>query len=113
MLRCLLAASLLLACAATAQAAVTVHLAGDSTMAEKRPEKRPETGWGEYLAEQFRDGTVVIDNRAKNGGAVGFFAQYPGQALTIVNSEFRDNVATPLSVITGSQNAGGAGFISK
>ena len=25
----------------------TLDLAGDSTMAETRPEKRPETGWGE------------------------------------------------------------------
>jgi hypothetical protein len=25
------------------------HLAGDSTMAEKTPDRRPETGWGEFL----------------------------------------------------------------
>lgn len=25
---------------------ITIFLAGDSTMAQKLPEKRPETGWG-------------------------------------------------------------------
>ncbi len=32
---------------------VTIYLAGDSTMAQKLPEKRPETGWGEALQEFF------------------------------------------------------------
>ena len=52
---------------------LTIHLAGDSTMAEKLPEKRPETGWGEHLLEQFRAGTVTIDNRAKNGRSTRTF----------------------------------------
>ena len=54
---------------------VTIHLAGDSTLAEKLPEKRPETGWGEYLAEQFRPGTIVVDNRAKNGRSTRTFIE--------------------------------------
>lgn len=32
---------------------ITVYLAGDSTMAEKLPEKQPETGWGEALQQFF------------------------------------------------------------
>lgn len=60
---------------AAERAVVTIHLAGDSTMAEKLPEKRPETGWGEFLAVQFQPGTVVIDNRAKNGRSTRTFIE--------------------------------------
>lgn len=56
-------------------AVVTIHLAGDSTMAEKLPEKRPETGWGEWLAAQFQPGTVMVDNRAKNGRSTRTFIE--------------------------------------
>ena len=52
---------------------VTVYLAGDSTMAEKKPEKRPETGWGEMLGKYFRDGTVKIENHAQNGRSTRTF----------------------------------------
>lgn len=45
---------------------VKVYLIGDSTMAIKRPETYPETGWGMPFV-QFFDSTVVIDNRAQNG----------------------------------------------
>lgn len=58
---------------AAAPTPVTIHLAGDSTMAEKLPEKRPETGWGEHLAAQFRAGTIAVDNRAKNGRSTRTF----------------------------------------
>lgn len=54
---------------------LTIFLAGDSTMAEKLPEKRPETGWGEHLAAQFRDGAVVVDNRARNGRSTRTFIE--------------------------------------
>src|SRR5687768_1888483 len=58
----------------TGQAApVTIFLAGDSTMAAKLPEKRPETGWGEMLGKHFKDGTVVIENRAMNGRSTKTF----------------------------------------
>jgi lysophospholipase L1-like esterase len=46
---------------------VTIFLAGDSTMAPKLPEKRPETGWGEMLGQHFKDGKVRVENRAMNG----------------------------------------------
>ena len=52
---------------------VTVYLAGDSTMAQKLPEKRPETGWGEMLAQHFDAGKVKIDNRAANGRSTKTF----------------------------------------
>jgi lysophospholipase L1-like esterase len=52
---------------------VTIFLAGDSTMASKLPEKRPETGWGEMLGQHFKEGTVRIENRAQNGRSTKTF----------------------------------------
>ena len=52
---------------------VTIFLAGDSTMARKVPEKRPETGWGEMLEQHFKNGTVRIENRAANGRSTKTF----------------------------------------
>jgi len=61
---------------------ITIFLAGDSTMAKKLPEKRPETGWGEMLARFFEEGKVVIDNRAQNGRSTRtFIAEGRWQAL--------------------------------
>ena len=60
---------------AAERAVVTIHLAGDSTMAEKLPQKRPETGWGEFLAVQFQPGTVAVDNRARNGRSTRTFIE--------------------------------------
>lgn len=54
---------------------VAIHLAGDSTLAEKFPEKRPETGWGEHLAARFRPGTVRVINHAKNGRSTRTFIE--------------------------------------
>jgi lysophospholipase L1-like esterase len=64
----LIAMILLFAGAGFAQGTpITIFLAGDSTMAMKQPDKRPETGWGEMLASHFKDGSVRIENRAMNG----------------------------------------------
>src|SRR5438034_6794205 len=52
---------------------ITIFLAGDSTMAPKQPDKRPETGWGEMLGQLFKEGTVKIDNRAMNGRSTKTF----------------------------------------
>src|SRR5688572_13542429 len=60
---------------AAERAVVTIHLAGDSTMAGKLPQKRPETGWGELLAAQFQPGTVRVDNHAKNGRSTRTFIE--------------------------------------
>jgi lysophospholipase L1-like esterase len=54
---------------------ITVYLAGDSTMAPKLPEKRPETGWGERLQGFFAEDRVRIDNRAKNGRSTRSFLE--------------------------------------
>ena len=52
---------------------VTIFLAGDSTMAPKLPEKRPETGWGELLNGFFVNDKVRIENRAMNGRSTKTF----------------------------------------
>lgn len=52
---------------------VTVYLAGDSTLAEKLPEKRPETGWGEKLQPYFDAKKVKIENHAQNGRSTKTF----------------------------------------
>ncbi len=55
------------------KAPVTIYLAGDSTMAEKLPAKRPETGWGEMLQKYFDAGKVKIENHAQNGRSTKSF----------------------------------------
>ena len=52
---------------------ITIFLAGDSTMAEKAENKRPETGWGEKLQTYFDEKKVKIDNRAQNGRSTKSF----------------------------------------
>ena len=66
-------ALLLVAPAAFGKEPVTVFLAGDSTMAEKRPDKRPETGWGEFLQRHFGEGRVRVENHAQNGRSTKTF----------------------------------------
>lgn len=62
-----------LSVAAYGQRPVTIFLAGDSTMAAKVPEKRPETGWGEMLGRYFKNDKVRIENRAMNGRSTKTF----------------------------------------
>lgn len=60
-------AACLIALAGYAQSPVTIHLMGDSTMADKDISKgNPERGWG-MLFENFFDSSVRIVNYAKNG----------------------------------------------
>lgn len=56
----------------TQQAPVKVYMIGDSTMANKKPEVFPETGWGQVFGEYFTK-DVVIDNRAQNGRSTKSF----------------------------------------
>lgn len=58
---------------AFAQQPITIYLAGDSTMAEKLPSKRPETGWGEFLQDAFDESHVRVENHAKNGRSTRTF----------------------------------------
>jgi lysophospholipase L1-like esterase len=77
---------LMLGCAwLSAAAAPRLHLAGDSTMADKeRNTPNPEYGWGEVLPRLMKDPTVVV-NHAKNGRSTrsfrgeGLWAQLLGQ----------------------------------
>lgn len=52
---------------------IVVYLAGDSTLAEKAENRRPETGWGEMLQQYFDIKKVKIDNRAQNGRSTKSF----------------------------------------
>jgi lysophospholipase L1-like esterase len=45
---------------------VNIWMIGDSTMAEKKPDAAPETGWGMDLQQFFNDG-VKVHNHAVNG----------------------------------------------
>ena len=45
---------------------ITVFTIGDSTMANKKAEGLPETGWGQVF-QMFVDQTVIVKNRALNG----------------------------------------------
>jgi pectinesterase len=50
----------------------TAYLVGDSTMADKKAEVYPETGWGQVLV-QYLDNNVRVDNRALNGRSTKSF----------------------------------------
>jgi lysophospholipase L1-like esterase len=62
---------------------VTIWLAGDSTMARKEANKRPETGWGEALQPCFDSTQVRVANRAMNGRSTkSFVAEGRWKAIT-------------------------------
>src|SRR3954447_5634454 len=52
---------------------ITIHMAGDSTMAIKREDRRPETGWGEAFAPMFDSTRVRVRNLAMNGRSTRTF----------------------------------------
>ncbi|MFT3742971.1 MAG: rhamnogalacturonan acetylesterase [Pyrinomonadaceae bacterium] len=59
----------------SASAQLTVFLAGDSTLAVKTADRRPETGWGEMLQQYFDPAKVKIENRAQNGRSTRTFIE--------------------------------------
>ena len=77
------ALSILLLCSfVSAQQPITVFLAGDSTMAEKLSNKRPETGWGESIQGYFDESKVRVENHAQNGrSSRSFIAENRWQAI--------------------------------
>lgn len=78
----LLVPAIALAALAARAQPITVWLAGDSTMARKQPDKRPETGWGEALQPCFDSTEVRIANRAMNGRSTrSFVAEGRWQAI--------------------------------
>lgn len=52
---------------------VSVFIAGDSTAAIKKVDRRPETGWGEFLQQYFNSDQVRVEDRAKNGRSTRTF----------------------------------------
>lgn len=56
----------LFACKTSEDEKVVIYSIGDSTMANKKENVYPETGWGQVLPEFF-DTMVVVDNHAVNG----------------------------------------------
>lgn len=56
----------------TADKPFTIYTIGDSTMADKKPEVYPETGWCQGLGEYF-DEYVKVDNQAVNGRSTKSF----------------------------------------
>lgn len=60
------------ASATTAREPIKVVIIGDSTMAPKKEEARPETGWGEALDALF-DENVTVVNHAVNGRSTKSF----------------------------------------
>lgn len=75
MKRFLFVAILVLLTSAATKDPITVYLAGDSTMAAKLDNKRPETGWGEALQSYFDDDVVRISNHARNGRSTRTFIE--------------------------------------
>ncbi|WP_408960362.1 rhamnogalacturonan acetylesterase [Natrinema sp. 74] len=53
---------------------ITVHLIGDSTMARKSANERPETGWGTPFSRRF-DASVTVTNHARNGRSTRTFLE--------------------------------------
>lgn len=51
-----------------------IFIIGDSTAAEKLPEKRPESGWGEYLSECLGE-KFTVQNYAVNGRSTKSFLE--------------------------------------
>lgn len=54
------------------QKKITVHLAGDSTMADKQANKAPETGWGTAFKTLVNENATVV-NYAQNGRSTKSF----------------------------------------
>jgi lysophospholipase L1-like esterase len=83
---------LFLAATAPAQSPIIVYLAGDSTMARKLPEKRPETGWGEVLQDFFNPARVRIENHAQNGRSTRTFIEEKRWQAVVDNLKAGDYV---------------------
>ena len=80
--RVLLPLALVAAIAAAPPRPITIYLAGDSTMAQKVANRRPETGWGEALQQYFDVDQVRVANRARNGRSTRtFIAEARWQAI--------------------------------
>jgi lysophospholipase L1-like esterase len=73
--RAVLFSSLLLCGFTAAKDPIVIYLAGDSTMAQKTIDRRPETGWGEALQQYFSMDQVRVQNDARNGRSTRTFIE--------------------------------------
>ena len=64
--------SLVFICAVADEKPVVIHMIGDSTMAKKKPDKAPETGWGQVFGSYFNTKVKII-NYAVNGKSTKTF----------------------------------------
>ena len=54
---------------------VTIWMIGDSTMASKKPERKPESGWGVEFAQFVKNGVVVINKAASGRSTKSFITE--------------------------------------
>lgn len=83
---------------------ITLHLAGDSTMGEGLPERRPETGWGEELPSLFHEDRVLVRNYAKRGRSTRTFLSEGFWAALIANVKEGDSVIVQFGHNDGSRD---------
>lgn len=86
----------------TAPTRITLHLAGDSTMGEGLPDRRPETGWGEAMPEQFDATRVVVSNHARRGRSTRTFLSEGFWAALMANVKEGDHVIVQFGHNDGS-----------
>ena len=63
---------------------VDIYMIGDSTMANKKPEKKPETGWGQVF-DEFFNSDVTVHNHSVNGRSSKSFID-EGRWQTVMDS---------------------------
>lgn len=68
----------------------TLFMAGDSTAAQKLIEKRPESGWGEFLPLYLKD-DVELQNKAINGRSTKSFIE-EGHFENIMNQAKENDI---------------------
>ena len=54
---------------------VNIWMIGDSTMAQKKPERAPESGWGEAMKQLVTDKALVHNHAASGRSSRSFIAQ--------------------------------------
>jgi hypothetical protein len=60
----------------------------------------------------FLDSVIIDNSVARTGGGIGFNVQYPGQTLTITDSQFLDNIAKTTVPPTSASGVDGGGAIA-
>ena len=78
--------------------------------------RRTQSGSGGAISTQHSlalDSVIVDNNTAGNGGGVTFQTQYPGQSLTISNSQFLNNIAQPLAAGPSNSIGGALAFYER